>query len=212
MSIEKALAELCDYAASLYRRGYAFGSTGNLSLRDGETVWITPTGSSLGNIRPEEMAHVGMDGKPLNANKPSKEYPFHLAAYRSAGERAAALVHLHCTHTVALSCLETIDEAEPMPVFTPYFLMRVAPLAIVPYFRPGSEQLADAIGEAAVAHDCLLLRNHGSVCLGKTLNEAADRAEELEETARLHFLLRGEKLRYLGSAEREDINRTFRNR
>ena len=209
MQVDEMLQELCEAAASFHARGYAFGSTGNLSIRYGEEIWITPTGGSLRTLRPAAMAAIDADGRQLNGNRPSKEYPFHLAAYQAAGTRANAIVHLHSTPAVALSCLEAIDADEPLPIFTPYYLMRVAPLAIIDYFRPGSDELAVAIGRAASNHDCLLLRNHGVVCLGRTISEAVDRAEELEETARLYFLLRGEKLRLLTAAERQDIARTF---
>ena len=204
------LEHLCEIAASFHARGLAFGSTGNLSIREGERVWITPTGCSLRKVTPEIMALIDMDGKALNGCKASKEYPFHLAAYRAAGERAGALVHLHCTYTVALSCLADLDEAEPLPVFTPYYLMRVAPLAVLPYFRPGSEELAGAVGAAAVKHDAMLMRNHGVITLGRTMDEAVDRCEELEETAKLWFLLRGREVRNLTAEEREEIGRVFK--
>ncbi|MCU0248150.1 MAG: class II aldolase/adducin family protein [Bryobacter sp.] len=196
---------LVEAGASFFARGYAFGSTGNLSVRVGETIWITPTGRSLRDLRAEDLAGIDREGNRLDGNAPSKEYPFHLAAYRAAGERAGAIVHLHSSYSVALSCLEQIT----LPVMTPYFLMRVAPLAVVPYFRPGSTELATAIGEAAREHDSLLLRNHGLVCLGRTVEEAVDRTEELEETARLRFLLRGEAIRELTSREKEEIHEVF---
>ena len=110
------------------------------------------------------------------------------------------VVHLHSTHAVALSCLEAIYSEQPVPPLTPYYFMRVAPLAVLPYFRPGSPGLAGAVGDAATRHNCLLLRNHGLICLGSELSEAVDRAEELEETAHLYFLLRGERVRYLSPA------------
>jgi ribulose-5-phosphate 4-epimerase/fuculose-1-phosphate aldolase len=203
------LEHLCEVAASFHARGLAFGSTGNLSLREGDRVWITPTGCSLRNVTPGMMALIGMDGAPLNDRKASKEYPFHLAAYRAAGERASALVHLHCTYTVALSCLADLDEAEPLPVFTPYYLMRVVPLAVLPYFRPGSTELAGAVGVAAAAHDAMLMRNHGVITLGRTMDEAVDRCEELEETAKLWFLLRDQRIRRLSTEERAEIERVF---
>ncbi len=203
------LENLCEAAASFHARGYAFGSTGNLSVTDGERVWVTPTGASLRRLTVDRLAEIDMEGKPLNSNKASKEYPFHLAAYRKSFSNARALVHLHSTWTVALSCLEDLDAAEPMPVFTPYYLMRVAPLAVIPYLRPGSAELATAVGEAARAHDCVLMRNHGFLTLGTTMDEAVDRAEELEETAKLFFLLRNEKLRYLTEPERTEIHQVF---
>jgi ribulose-5-phosphate 4-epimerase/fuculose-1-phosphate aldolase len=209
MQLNELLQELCCVASSFHARGYAFGSTGNLSIRCGEQIWISPTGASLRDLSPGALACIDADGRRLNDNRPSKEYPFHLAAYRAAGDRANAIVHLHSTHAVALSCLKELDPLEPLPVFTPYYLMRVAPLAVIDYFTPGSNELAAAIGRAASAHDCLLLRNHGLVCLGRSLAEAVDRAEELEETACLFFLLRGEKVRFLTPSERAEIARAF---
>lgn len=200
---------LCDAAISFHARGYAFGSTGNLSIRDGDTVWITPTGQSLRHTALDSLAAIDLNGAPLNANKPSKEFPFHLAAYAAAGHRARALVHLHSTWSTLLSCLDGLDEEQPLPVFTPYYLMRVAPLAVVPYCRPGSDDLAAVIGAAAEKSNCLLLRNHGLVALGRTMSEAVDRAEELEETAKLYFLSRNETLRLLTAAQRDEIQKTF---
>ena len=207
--MQTEIENLCEAAASFHARGYAFGSTGNLSVSDGERVWISPTGASLRKLTPEKMAEIDMEGVALNGNKASKEYPFHLAAYRNSFSGARALVHLHSTWAVALSCLADLDEDAPMPVFTPYYLMRVAPLAVIPYLRPGSAELAAAVGEAARGHDCVLMRNHGFLTLGKTMDEAVDRAEELEETAKLLFILRNEKLRLLTTTERAEIERVY---
>jgi ribulose-5-phosphate 4-epimerase/fuculose-1-phosphate aldolase len=199
------LQTLCEIAASFYARGLAFGSTGNLSVRIGHEVWITPTGRSLRNLRPDEIACIDESGKCLNSNKPSKESPFHLAAYRSARQRAGAIVHLHSTWSTAMSCL-----AQPEFIaITPYFQMRVAPLAVLSYFRPGSPELADAVGAAAINHNCMLLRNHGLICLGRTIEEAVDRTEELEETAKLLFLLRGREVQTLTAGEIDEIRRVF---
>jgi ribulose-5-phosphate 4-epimerase/fuculose-1-phosphate aldolase len=205
----RELDDLCEIARSFFARGLAFGSTGNLSIRKDSRIWITPTGVSFRALRADQLAEIAMDGAASGANKPSKEYPFHLGCYRAAGDRAHAIVHLHSTYSVALSCLEWIDPAEPMPAVTPYYLMRVAPLGIVPYHRPGSAELGAAVESAAANHNVLLLRNHGLIALGRTLDEAVDRAEELEETAKLHFLLRGEKTRRLTLEERDDISRAF---
>jgi ribulose-5-phosphate 4-epimerase/fuculose-1-phosphate aldolase len=206
------LEELCSVGASFHRRGYAFGSTGNISVRIAGRVWITPTGASLENLHPDRLACLDLHGTALNANRASKEYPFHLAAYRATAGRAAAIVHLHSTYSVALSCVDDLDDANPVRPFTPYYLMRVAPLAVLPYFRPGSEGLARAVESAAAAHNCMLLRNHGSICMGASLSEAVDRTEELEETAKLFFLLQGQKVRYLNQEEQSDVQRTFHNR
>jgi 3-dehydro-4-phosphotetronate decarboxylase len=205
---DAALEHLCEVAESLYLRGYAFGSTGNISVREGGRVWITPTGVSLKGLNPERLACVSLVGEGLNENRPSKESPFHLAVY-SRREDVRAVVHLHTTYSVALSCLDSFDPENPLPPLTPYYFMRVAPLAVLPYFRPGSEDLAAAVGEAAARHNCMLLRSHGVVCAGSTLSEAVDRAEELEQTARLYFILRGESVRHLTPGEVEELKRAF---
>ena len=202
------LDRLCDSANVFFQRGLAFGSTGNLSVRLGDSVWITPTGQPLRGLTPDRLAEITLAGASLNANRPSKEYPFHTGVYRARPD-ARAIVHLHSTYSVALSCLEDLDPARPMAAMTPYFFMRVAPLGIVPYHRPGSQALADAITAAAENHHCLLLRNHGLVTSGTTWNEAVDRAEELEETARLHFLLRGEKIRELTAPQLDELAAAF---
>jgi ribulose-5-phosphate 4-epimerase/fuculose-1-phosphate aldolase len=208
MTEEAVLENLCEVADSFYQRGYAFGSTGNISVRTGERVWLTPTGKSLKGLRPEQLACIGLDGASLNENRPSKEFPFHLAVY-TRREDVRAVVHLHTLYSVALSCLDSFDAEEPLPPLTPYYFMRVAPLAVLPYFRPGSEGLAEAVGDAAPRHNCMLLRNHGVVCFGGTLSEAVDRTEELEQTARLHFILRGERVRHLTAEQVEELKRTF---
>lgn len=208
MTEDDVLENLCEVADSFYRRGYAFGSTGNVSVRAGGRVWITPTGKSLKGLKPEQLACVGLDGGSLNENRPSKEFPFHLAVY-TRREDVRAVVHLHTLYSVALSCLDSFDAEDPLPPLTPYYFMRVAPLAVLPYFRPGSEGLAEAVGGAAPAHNCMLLRNHGVVCAGSTLDEAVDRAEELEQTARLHFILRGEGVRLLTPEQVEELKRAF---
>ena len=208
MHDDDALENLCEAAESFYGRGYAFGSTGNISVRDGARVWITPTGKSLKGLRPGHLACVSLDGESLNENKPSKEFPFHLAVY-TRREDVRAVVHLHTLYSVALSCLEGFDAENPLPPLTPYYFMRVAPLAVLPYFRPGSSGLAEAVGHAAPRHNCMLLRNHGVVCSGSTLSEAVDRTEELEQTARLHFLLRGERVRELTPEQVEELRQTF---
>lgn len=206
---DSALEKLCEVAASFYQRGYAFGSTGNISVRIGEQVWITPTGKSLQGLTVGQLACLDLQGTAQNDNRASKEFPFHLAIYRQRPD-ARAIVHLHSTYSAALSCLESFTGVEPLPPLTPYYFMRVAPLAVLPYFRPGSQELAAAVEAAAPSHNCMLLRNHGAVCLGTDLNEAVDRVEELEQTARLYFILRHEQVRHLTTGEVEELQRVFK--
>jgi ribulose-5-phosphate 4-epimerase/fuculose-1-phosphate aldolase len=202
------LEQLCVAGADFYARGDAFGGTGNVSVREGDRIWITPTGSQLKGLTPGSLARIDLEGHAAGEARPSKEYPFHLAIYRVRPD-VNAVVHLHAPHTVAVSCLADLDPEEPLPPLTPYYVMRVAPLGIVPYFRPGSEELAAAVGEKARSHDCLLLRNHGSISVGATLGEAVDRMLELEESARLHFLLHGHETQRLTTEEIAELRTVF---
>jgi len=204
---QDVLGQLCEVAASFYVRGYAFGSTGNLSVRVEDKVWITPTGQSLKALTPEQLAWVDLEGNAQNDCKPSKELPVHLAVYRKRPE-ARAIAHLHAGFATALACLEGLNEREPLPPITPYYVMRVAPLGVLPYFRPGSQELAEAVEKMAIDHHCLLMRNHGTIATGTSLSEAVDRTEELEATARLFFQLRGEGARYLTGGEVEELRQS----
>lgn len=205
---EAVLQTLCDRADEFYARGDAFGGSGNLSVREGDSVWITPTGYQLKGMVQDDLAEVGLDGAVRGRNRPSKEVPFHLAIYRARPD-VKGIVHLHAPYSVAVSCLADLSEPEPIPALTPYFLMRVAPLGVVEYFRPGSAELAAAIGRKAESVDCMLLRNHGLVCTGSSFVEAADRAIELEETCKLHILLRGSRTRLLTAGERRELEEAF---
>jgi ribulose-5-phosphate 4-epimerase/fuculose-1-phosphate aldolase len=119
---------------------------------------------------------------------------------------AGAVVHLHSTHSVAVSILADIDEKDVLPPLTAYYVMRVGRLPLVPYHPPGDESLALAVRDLAGENHALLLANHGPVVAGKTLREAQYAIEELEETAKLHLLLRGERLRPLTKEQAAALN------
>lgn len=199
--------KMCELGKALYDRGYAVGGGGNLSLKleDGGFL-VTPTGSCLGRLDPETLSIIDAAGTPVAGAKPSKEFVFHRAVY-GARPDAGAIVHLHSTYLTALSCLENLDTANAIRPFTPYFVMRIGPLPVIPYYRPGSPKIAEALAALAptVKTNAFLLANHGPVVLGSDIEDAVSNAEELEETAKLVFLLRGEKLRYLTDAEIQDL-------
>ncbi len=207
-AVSRALTELCEIGASLFARGLAFGSTGNLSVRIDDRIWITPTGASLRKLAPEGLACLDRAGQPINDAHASKEAPFHLAIY-TARPDVEAVVHLHSPNAVMLACLADLAEERPLPILTPYYVMRVEPLRVVPYLAPGSPQLADAVGEAAATANVLLLRNHGVIAVDQTLGAAADRAEDLEESARLHFALRGLPTRELTETEIAELRTRY---
>lgn len=189
------LDEFVAIARSLYDRGYTFGTAGNISIRLDDRIFVTPTNSSFCNLTAGGLAEVDLEGKALTDVKPSKEAHFHVAAYRARPD-AYAVVHLHSCYATAVSCLEDLNTSDAMPVFTPYYAMRLPCLPVVEYYPPGDPQLAPEVERAASLSPALLLRNHGTITAGKTLFEAAALAEEIEEQAKLYFLLRhsGRKL------------------
>ncbi|ENE5295458.1 aldolase, partial [Shigella flexneri] len=184
-------------ASSFFQRGYATGSAGNLSLLlpDGNLL-ATPTGSCLGNLDPQRLSKVAADGEWLSGDKPSKEVLFHLALYRN-NPRCKAVVHLHSTWSTALSCLQGLDSSNVIRPFTPYVVMRMGNVPLVPYYRPGDKRIAQDLAELAADNQAFLLANHGPVVCGESLQEAANNMEELEETAKLIFILGDRPIRYL---------------
>jgi len=192
-------------AKSLFERGYSVGGAGNLSCRlEGERFLVTPTGSSLGRLTAERLSVLDGDGNLLTGDKPSKESVFHLALYRK-NPACNAIVHLHSTYLTALSCLQNLDSANALRPFTPYYVMRVGALPVIPYYRPGHPDIARELEARALDGRAFLLANHGVVVTGSDLTDAVDNTEELEETARLHFILRGENIRYLTDDEVNDL-------
>lgn len=192
-------------ARSLFERGYTVGGAGNLSVRlDENRILVTPTGSSLGRLDADRLSVLDMQGNVLSGDKPSKESVFHLAMYQK-NPACQAIVHLHSTYLTALSCLENLDTENAMRAFTPYYVMRVGKLPVIPYYRPGDINIARELGERALDGKAFLLANHGVVVTGENLVDAVDNTEELEETAKLHFILQGQKVRYLTDDEVNDL-------
>ncbi|MCB5174264.1 3-oxo-tetronate 4-phosphate decarboxylase [Microvirga lenta] len=210
MSDETRLREaIARYGAILYQRGLAHGTAGNISVRlDDGSILVTPTNSCLGFLDPGRISKVGNDGTVLAGDPPSKEAFFHLAVYQERSA-AQAIVHLHCTHSVAVSCLCHEDTGNVLPPLTAYHVMRIGKLPLVPYFRPGDRALAEAVRNAARDHAAMLLANHGPIVSARSLEEAVYNSEELEETAKLFFLIGNRPSRPLTCEAVEELNRVF---
>ena len=197
MASESALRDdICRLGASIYERGLTHGSTGNVSAKCDDGWLLTPTGSNLGRLDPARISKLDWTGKHLSGDAPSKEAFLHLAMYEERAKNAA-VVHLHSTHSVAVSVLEDVNHADVMPPLTAYYVMRIGSLPLVPYYAPGDMALAQAVRGFAGKHHAVLLANHGPVVAGSSLSAAADAVEELEATAKLFLLLRHEKVRCL---------------
>jgi 3-dehydro-4-phosphotetronate decarboxylase len=200
---------LSELAASLFARGFSVGSAGNISVRLTDGYLMTPTNSSLGRLDPDRLSKLDAGLRHVGGDKPSKEVFMHRAFYQ-ARDDAGAVVHLHSTQATAVSCLPDVDQSNPIPPLTPYFVMRVGRrMPIVPYYRPGDAAMEPAIHAAAKDARAVLLANHGPVVSGKTLTDAVYAAEELEEAAKLFLLLRGQSPRLLSGAQVNDLLATF---
>ena len=186
----QARDEIVRAARSLFSRGLTHGSTGNLSVRVGDAILVTPTGSSLGTVEAHQLSIIDPSGRHIDGARPSKEAFLHAAVLR-ARPSAAAVVHTHSTHSAAVSCMVGLDPHNALPPLTAYFAMRVGRLPLLPYHAPGDATLGPLAEETARNHSAILLSNHGPVVAGADLNAAMDAIEELEETAKLFLLLRG---------------------
>jgi ribulose-5-phosphate 4-epimerase/fuculose-1-phosphate aldolase len=196
MSETKSREDIARLAKSIFDRGLTFGSSGNISLRLDDGWLMTPTGSTLGDLDPARLSKLDNDGNHLSGDKPTKENFLHMAMYEERPE-TGAVVHLHSTHSVAVSCLADINPENVLPPITAYYAMRIGTLPLIPYFPPGGLDLARAVREMAGKYHAVLLANHGPVVAGKSLRDAFYAIEELEETARLFLMLRGMNTRFL---------------
>jgi ribulose-5-phosphate 4-epimerase/fuculose-1-phosphate aldolase len=205
----KLREEICRLGRSLFDRGLTPGSSGNISVRCDDGGWlVSPTNASLGSLDPARLSRLDSNGRLMSGDPPTKEVPLHTALYETRSA-ARAVVHLHSTHSVAVSMLPEIDPRAVLPPMTPYYLMKCGATALVPYYRPGDPAVADAIKGLAGKYSSVLLANHGPVVSGDTLEAAVYAIEELEETAKLYLLLRGLNPRHLTPAQVKDLVATF---
>jgi ribulose-5-phosphate 4-epimerase/fuculose-1-phosphate aldolase len=206
----RARDEICAVGASLFARGLTFGSTGNISVRLDDGGWLmTPTSASLGALDPARLSRFDASGRLIDGDPPTKESFLHIVMYEQRVD-CRAVVHLHSTHSVAVSVLDDLDPADALPPLTAYFVMRVGRLPLVPYFAPGDKALAKAVGALAGEHHAVLLANHGPVVAGSSLANAQYATEELEETAKLFLLLRSHKIRPLTADQVADLRVRFK--
>ena len=204
---ERELREaMADRGRSLFDRRFTHGSTGNLSVRLNDGILITPTNSSLGSLDPDRISKVSYDGEHLAGDRPSKEAFLHLSMYE-ARPAERAVVHLHSTYSVAVSCLADIDPDNVLPPITAYQLMRVGRCPLVPFYAPGDMDLAKAVGDYANKSSAMLLAHHGPVIAADSLDAAVASAEELEETAKLFLMLRGAPMNLLSDEAVEALTR-----
>ncbi len=201
--------QIVRFGRSLFDRGLTAGSSGNISVRLDDGWLLTPTNSCLGELDPAQLAKLDWQGRHLSGDPPSKEAFLHRSLYEERNG-AGAIVHLHSTHSAAVSCISGLDPADCLPPLTAYYVMKIGRLPLVPYHRPGDPALGDAIRGLAGKHSAVLLANHGPVVSGTTLDAAVYAIEELEETAKLYLLLRGIPVSPLTAPQIEELKLAFK--
>ncbi|MEY7973097.1 class II aldolase/adducin family protein [Saccharomonospora xinjiangensis] len=171
---------VCDYARRMVSDGLVVGTSGNLSVRKGDLVAVTPTGVDYASLRPEDIPVLGLDGSPVEGDLlPTSELPMHLAVYREAsdpdGADITAVVHTHSTHAVAVSTL--VDEVPAVH----YLVATIGEsVRVAPYATYGTEELATNMLAALEGRRGCLLGNHGTLTYGAGLAAAYSRAQQLE--------------------------------
>ena len=200
--------EMVRLAKSLFDRGFSVGSAGNISAAIDGGFLMTPTNSSLGHLDPDRLSRLDANWNHIGGDKPSKEVFLHRAFYETR-PGTGAVVHLHSTYATALSCLERTDPEDCIPPLTPYVVMRVGTVKMVPYVTPGDAKAGDLIRDLNGECAAVLLANHGPVVSAKDLISAVFASEELEETAKLLVILKQAKKRYLEPDDVAELKARF---
>ena len=183
MNEEHARRQLVKFCRFLYDRNLTVSAGGNMSLRTGDSeILITPSGRNKGLLEPEDLVLMGTDGTVIGEGKPSMESKMHLALY-NLNEETRAVVHCHPLYCTSLAVKGTVLKSE----LTPEGIILLGKVPMIPYFTPGSEELAEAVASNHKAKAMLMAR-HGALTQGRSLEEACNRMEELEFQAKLQII------------------------
>ncbi|WP_195818403.1 3-oxo-tetronate 4-phosphate decarboxylase [Roseobacter sp. MH60115] len=197
--------QMCLLAKSLFDRGLTGGSTGNISARTEEGgLLVSPTGTSFGRLDPARLSHFDAQGNLVSGDAPTKEMPLH-AAFYDTRSTAGAVVHLHSCHSVAWSMMPGVDPDNFLPPTTPYAIMKLGKVKLLPFFRPGDPAMGAAVRGLAGKRTAVMLANHGPVVAGKDVEAACNAIEELEDTARLAMMMRGYDANMLSPGQVADL-------
>ena len=212
--------EICRVGRSLFERGYVHATAGNISVRlpAGEGFLITPTDACLGQLQPERLAQVADDGTQLGGDRASKTLVLHRRIYAAAPE-AQCVIHTHSTHLVALTLaapgLGAWQADTLLPPITPYFVMKVGRVPLIPYHRPGDPAVGGLVAEAITQARqrgaplrAVMLDRLGPNVWHDSPASAMATLEELEETARL-WLMSTPRPTPLGAAQIDELRQSF---
>lgn len=196
MTENEARDEICRVGRSLFERGYVHATAGNVSVRLDDGFLITPTDACLGFLDPVKLARLDADGRQISGDRASKTIALHTRIYAAARRfdaASACVIHTHSTHCVGLTLQPHGDEL--LDALTPYFVMKVGRVPVIPYHRPGAPEAAEAVAQAIAAYGergtpirAVMLSRLGPNVWHDTPAAAMAVLEELEETARLRLL------------------------
>ena len=206
MTNESLLREqICLLARSLFDRGLTHGSTGNISARtDDGGLLVSPTGTSFGRLDPGRLSRFDAAGTHIAGDAPTKEMPLHSAFYDTRSS-TGAVVHLHSCHSVAWSMMPDANADDFLPPLTPYAIMKLGRVKLLPFFLPGDPAMGAAVRGLAGKRSAVMLAHHGPVVAGKDVEAACNAVEELEETAKLAMMLRGVDVITLSPAQVQSV-------
>jgi ribulose-5-phosphate 4-epimerase/fuculose-1-phosphate aldolase len=212
--VQAAAVEICRVGRSLYERGYVHATAGNISVRLTNGFLITPTDACLGTLVPERLAWVDARGMQRGGERASKTLALHQRIYAAAPE-AGCVIHTHSTHLVALTLQGVWSAQDIVPPITPYYVMKVGHVPLVPYHRPGDPQAAEQVAALITAGAAngtpiraVMLDRLGPNVWHRTPAEASAVLEELEETARL-WLASGRQARPLDAVQIDELRQAF---
>ena len=189
-SLEQKYKEALWIAQSLFERGKVSGSSANMSFLHEGNIYITGSGTSFGSLREEDLAVVDMNEKHIAGIQPSKELPLHRIYYQK-NPSIQAVIHTHSFYATLWSCLEHENTYDVIPEYTPYLKMKLGTVGLIPYAKPGSTELFEQFARLSDKSDGYLLQNHGPLVGDRNLMSAFYCLEELEESARIAWELRG---------------------
>lgn len=173
---------------TLYDRGKVSGSTGNISYRSGNYIYISCSGSCMGRLKEQDFSIIDLMGNHISGPKPSKEWPLHLSLYKK--DDIQCVLHTHSFYITLWSCLEHETESDIIPRYTPYLKMKLGAVKLVPYAEPGSEELFALFASKVDVCNGYILKNHGAIVGGKSILDTFYSLEELEESARIAWNLK----------------------
>jgi ribulose-5-phosphate 4-epimerase/fuculose-1-phosphate aldolase len=206
--------EICRVGRSLFERGYVHATAGNISVRLPDGYLITPTDACLGFLAPQRLSRVDAEGGLVAGDAASKTLALHRRIY-AADPAARCVIHTHSTHVVALSLAGAWSAEDIVPPITPYYVMKVGHVPLIPYHRPGDAKVGDRVAEAVERFAArgtpiraVMLDRLGPNVWHETPAAAMAVLEELEETAKL-WLLGGRGAAPLGEIEIDELRRAF---